>query len=137
MTLGKDTISLISILLNMIAGIGGGLVVVGATQEIHPWLPDYIEKVMDYASAMLTIFGVLVLTASIYSFEPNPSPPLEYSRTRTAPTVLFLGVCALVSTCFKMPSLLLVNGFAIIGLVGGLFRAFTWIRPTIPDPGAL
>jgi hypothetical protein len=74
MKLSRGTIHTLVALLNMLAGVGGLLVVLGAVQETWNSIPPQIEDFMNLVSSVLTLVGVLLVTSSVYFFEPAPLP---------------------------------------------------------------
>lgn len=90
-------------------------------QASSAWEP--LERTAPFLSSALTILGVLVTTAAVY-LPPIPyCPPWRMSRWLVAPLVM-LGCVVAVYLLVKNGSLplVLVNGFAMLGLSGGLLR---------------
>jgi hypothetical protein len=86
----------------------------------NPWEP--METYAPVVSNFLTIVGVMVTAASVYG-PPGYHPPWKSSRWVVAPIII--GSC-IITTYFlvahgHLPPVL-VNGFAMLGLSGGLQR---------------
>lgn len=82
-----------------------------------------LEKWVNPISAFLTILAVLVTAASIYLYKPYIHPPEKFSKYVSAPVVITFCIIAesfLISTGSIPP--VIVNGFALLGISGGLFR---------------
>ncbi len=82
-----------------------------------------LEKWVNPISAFLTILATLITAASIYLYEPFTHPPEKFSKYVSAPIVIVSCVIAamfLIITGDIPP--VVVNGFALLGISGGLFR---------------
>ncbi|MBW2331842.1 MAG: hypothetical protein JRF30_13280 [Deltaproteobacteria bacterium] len=82
-----------------------------------------LEKWVNPISSSLTIFAVLITAASIYFYKPYIHPPEKFSKYISAPSVIVSCIIAeifLISTGSIPP--VIVNGFALLGISGGLFR---------------
>ena len=82
-----------------------------------------LEKWVNPISAFLTILATLITAASIYFYEPIAHPPEKFSTTVSAPLVIASCIAAaifLIVTGDIPP--VVVNGFALLGISGGLFR---------------
>lgn len=98
--------------------IGYGLI---ASATAEPW--PVVERIALPLSSGLTIVGAVVTAALIYIPLSEEHPPDLFSRALTAPATILGGVVALavlLSTGTLPP--VLVNGFALLGLAGGLLR---------------
>jgi hypothetical protein len=86
----------------------------------EPWPP--VEKIASFASALLTILGTLVTAVSIY-LPPSLRPPWRFSRRIVAPLVIVASVSAVGFLVWRrgLPPVL-VNGFALLAISGGLKR---------------
>jgi hypothetical protein len=85
------------------------------------WPP--LEKWVNPISTFLTILAVLMTAASIYFYKPYIHPPEKFSKYVAAPSVIASCIIAgifLVSNGSIPP--VIVNGFALLGISGGLFR---------------
>ena len=92
------------------------------------WEP--VEKYAPFISASLTIVGVMVTAASVYTPPAHYHPPWRANRLVVAPIII--GSClAAIAVLVKMGELppVMVNGFSMLGLSGGLQR----LIPTNPD----
>jgi hypothetical protein len=85
------------------------------------WPP--VEAVATYVSTFLTIFGVLVTAIAIYVPREIYYPPWPSSKKLAAPVAILACLVALIFF-FKRGQLptVLVNGFALVGLSGGMQR---------------
>jgi hypothetical protein len=94
----------------------------------QPWPP--VEAVASYVSTFLTLFGVLVTAIAIYVPRETYYPPWTSSRWFAAPVAIVACLVAIVFF-FKRGQLpaVLVNGFSLVGLSGGMQR----ILPTDPN----
>ena len=82
-----------------------------------------LEKWVNPISASLTILAVLITAASIYAYKPYTHPPESFSRYVSAPVVI--ASCVLAEICLFLTGSIppvIVNGFALLGISGGLFR---------------
>ena len=112
----------------ILAYIGLALVLYSAISALtEPWHP--LEKIAAVSSMFLTIFGVMVTALSIYVPRTTYYPPWDASRYVSAPAVIAMCCLAMffLVRLGQLPTVL-VNGFALIGLSGGLQRAI----PTNP-----
>jgi len=92
------------------------------TGQTYPLFEKYANPLTKY----LTLLGVLLTAASIYG-GPNMRLPDPFSKKISAPLVIIavlgtIGILAL--TKIKVPSHI-INGFALIGIAGGLFRTIS------------
>jgi len=82
-----------------------------------------LEKWVNPISAFLTILAVIITAASIYLYKPYIHPSEKFSKFISAPVVIASCIIAevfLISTGSIPP--VIVNGFALLGISGGLFR---------------
>ena len=89
------------------------------TGSIWPVLENWVNPV----SAFLTLLATLITAASIYFYEPYTHPPERFSKHVSAPLVIASCIIAaifLIGTGDIPP--VIVNGFALLGISGGLFR---------------
>ena len=91
--------------------------VASLTQE--QWAP--LERIAGPLSSALTIVGTAVTAGSIYFYSPNPTPPVRTSYLGAA-IVVAACLAALVMMIWWELSAVIVNGFAIAGLAGALYR---------------
>lgn len=87
------------------------------------WPP--LEKSAQWMSMLITLLATILTALCVY-LRQNPRPPMLVSLYFTAPIVIALGICALGYVAYSR-SLLpdhVINGFAILGLCGGLLRLF-------------
>jgi hypothetical protein len=82
-----------------------------------------LEKWVNPISAFLTILATLITAASIYFYEPFTHPPEKFSKYVSAPLVIASCIVAAVFLIVTggIPPVV-VNGFALLGISGGLFR---------------
>ena len=85
------------------------------------WRP--IERWVNPISAFLTLVGTLVTAASVYFYVPHTDPPERFSIRISAPCVIGATLVAIGSLCYwgALPPVI-VNGFALLGISGALFR---------------
>ena len=101
-----------------------------AEQTKQPWPP--LERFTNTLSSSLTLIGTALTAASIYFYSPNSHKPEFVSRAVTAPVVLC--ACALGAVWLAMRGglpLAAVNGFALLGIAGAIFR--TQPRPEVNE----
>ena len=102
-----------------------------ATQSGFLFEYEAVEQTAAWLSAALTLLGTALTAASVWFFSPNPPPPEEKSKNYVAPNVILACcICLGASWWTEIPPVT-VNGFAILGLAGCLFR----LRPN-PGPPA-
>jgi len=94
-------------------------VISGGTGSIWP----VFEKWVNPISAFLTILATLITAASIYFYELFSHPPEKFSRYVSAPLVIVSCIIAAIFLIVtgNIPPVI-VNGFALLGISGGLFR---------------
>ena len=105
-------------------GFAGGILIcysVVAEYYSSPWEP--IERAAGIMSPLLTILGTLVTAASIYIPSTVVHPPWPHSRFIVSPVVIaFCLVALLVLVRKRQLPPMLVNGFALLAMSGGLKR---------------
>jgi hypothetical protein len=103
--------------------LGVTLIIYGIVAALtgEKWLP--LERIAEPLSSALTIFGTVVVALSIYFFGPSATPPESMSVYVFAPVVIAVSCTALI-VLYRDGALpiVVVNGFAIIGLAGALLR---------------
>ena len=104
------------------AALGFFLIIYGfvSSKLNSKWPP--LEKIANWTSMMATLVAVFFTAISIY-FPMNLREPYEISYFTAA--VVIIGVlCALIYSWKKRMILPIhvINGFAILGLTGALFR---------------
>jgi hypothetical protein len=106
-----------------IGWFGVALIAYGITTEVtgEKWLP--LERIAEPLSSALTILGTIVVALSIYFWGPNETPPESMSLYITAPLII-AGSCVALFALYRHGALpiVVVNGFAIMGLAGALLR---------------
>jgi len=82
-----------------------------------------LEKWINPISAFLTILATLITALSIYLYEPFTHPPEKFSKYVSAPLVIASCIVAAIFLIVtgNIPPVV-VNGFALLGISGGLFR---------------
>ena len=82
-----------------------------------------LEKWVNPISSFLTMFATLITAISIYFYKPFSHQPERFSKFVSAPLVIISCVIAVIFliTTGDIP-LVVVNGFALLGISGGLFR---------------
>lgn len=85
------------------------------------WEP--MERWVGPASTLFTLVGVALTAVSVYFYTPQNHPPELFSRCVAAPFTI-LGVVVTVGWLFRVGAVppVVVNGFALLGIAGGLFR---------------
>lgn len=106
-------------------GLGfAGAILIGYTlvsRYTSVWEP--LERVAAFLSALLTILGALVTALSIYLPITVTHAPWPYSRYFVSPVVVASCVAALWFLIrFKTLPPILINGFALLAISGGLKR---------------
>jgi hypothetical protein len=101
---------------------GAALVIYSFVASISsPWPP--LEHVAPLVSSILTILGLLVTASSIYLPQMPYCAPWPLSRWVVAPLVIMSCVLAIALLIIQgRLSPVLINGFAMLGLSGGLLR---------------
>lgn len=84
------------------------------------------EKYAGRISNILTLVGTSLTAISIYG-PPNTRSPDNFSRFVSAPIVITTIILTLWLMLFSLTlvPIHVVNGFALLGLAGGLFRAIS------------
>jgi hypothetical protein len=108
---------------NFLGYAGLIFIIYGSLSTVTDSKWDLFERIVDPLSSFLTILGTLITTLSIYFYSPTIHKPEMFSRYISAPIVIVLCTIAIIFICSK-GSLAgsIVNGFALLGLAGGLFR---------------
>ncbi|HEU0098492.1 MAG TPA: hypothetical protein VFQ67_06920 [Allosphingosinicella sp.] len=117
-------------LFTQILGYLGAALVIYSVIAVLTTTWEPVEKYAPFISALLTIVGVMVTAASVYTPPAHYHPPWRANRLVVAPIII--GSCfAAIAVLFKLGELpaVMVNGFAMLGLSGGLQR----LIPTNPD----
>jgi hypothetical protein len=85
------------------------------------WEP--LERWVNPASAFFTLLGVILTAASVYFYSPQSHPPELFSKFVSAPVTIAGGLSAITWLFWAgtVPPVV-VNGFALLGIAGGLFR---------------
>jgi len=84
-----------------------------------------LEKWVNPISSFLTIIATLITAASIYFYSDVVThPPERFSKYVSAPIVIVSSIIALVYLVRNGGDIppVIVNGFALLGLAGALFR---------------
>jgi len=108
---------------NFLGFSGVIFIIYGVTSRGTHSVWPVLEKWVNPISAFLTILAVLITAISIYFYKPYIHPPEKFSIYVSAPTVIISCIIAeifLISTGSIPP--VIVNGFALLGISGGLFR---------------
>lgn len=122
-------LQLLEVATNGLEWSGVGFIIYGTIAALtgEPWPP--LEKIAGPLSSALTLVGTAMTAASVYVFSPNAPPPELKSTKITAPIVILACIFGLATLAWIELSPVIVNGFAILGLAGALFR----LRPN-PGP---
>jgi hypothetical protein len=114
---------IMSFVLNGIGYMGIVLILYSfAATVTEPW--PVIESIAEKTSVGLTLVGVM-LTAGLIYLPPakKPAPLLDFSKVVSAPIVLLASAAAFFGAMFWTVPTTMVNGFAMLGLSGGLIRS--------------
>ena len=108
---------------NFLGFAGGILIVYGVLLVWTGWKYPPLEIYAKITAEVLTLLGVILTAASIYR-PPSNRPPANFSIFVSAPLVILCAVIALAMLFFLGDDLPnhVINGFALLGLAGGLFR---------------
>lgn len=119
--------------LNAAGGFGLVLIAYGTGVAIDPsWNWPLLDRYAPFISTVLTLTGTFCTAASV-RFPVHARPFDTHSRKVIAPFVCLLVLGAFGYLCLgpgKLPDNV-INGFAILGLVGALFR----LLPFSEEPG--
>lgn len=85
------------------------------------WEP--LERWVNPMSAILTLFGTLLTAVTVYYYSPHSHQPELFSRYVSAPLTIVATMVAIgrIAVGARVPPVV-VNGFALLGIAGGLFR---------------
>jgi hypothetical protein len=85
------------------------------------WEP--LERWVSPTSAFLTMLCTVLTASSIYFYSPQTHVPELFSKYVSAPITTAAGLAAIAWLVVQgqLPPVV-VNGFALLGLAGGLFR---------------
>ena len=85
------------------------------------WAP--LERWVSPASAFFTLVGVVLTAASVYFYSPQNHPPELFSKFVSAPFTI-AGALITIGWLIRNGAVppVVVNGFALLGIAGGLFR---------------
>ena len=85
------------------------------------WAP--LEKWVNPLSALPTLVGTVLTAISAYYYSPQTHPPELFSKYVSAPLTIIAALATIVWLLMRgsLPPVL-VNGFALMGIAGGLFR---------------
>jgi multisubunit Na+/H+ antiporter MnhB subunit len=108
-------------------GFSGGVLIaygIGVVLTGNTYAP--FERYASRVADILTLVGVLLTAVSIYG-EPNLRPPDSFSRHISAPLVILATAFTMWLILFSIVTVPahVVNGFALLGLAGGLFRTIS------------
>jgi hypothetical protein len=108
--------------INGLGGIGLLLIAYGVVLYYTGEKYRFLESAADATSVVSTLFGT-GLTASSVWFPENKRPPDEFSKRIAAPLVI-TGTVFVLYIYIRAVSIPIhiVNGFAVLGLSGALFR---------------
>ena len=103
--------------------VGAMLVVYGVIVLLTntPWPP--LEAVADWIAFMVTLIAVIFVALSVYLPTHN-RPADKHSKLIVSPLIVVAVIAAVVLTAWRgwPPPKHILNGFAILGLSGALFR---------------
>jgi uncharacterized membrane protein len=82
-----------------------------------------LERLATPASSALTIIGAILTAISIYMYSAHPHKPDSFSWYCSAPATILAGAVALAVLYTQgFLSVVVVNGFSLLGISGGLLR---------------
>jgi hypothetical protein len=113
---------LLEVATNGLGWLGAAFVAYGGIAMLsgQTWGP--IETYAPLVSSFLTIVGTGMTAASVYFYVPNAPQPIDISTKVTAPIVLIAcTICLITMVLVDVPAVI-INGFAMLGLAGALFR---------------
>ena len=107
---------------NFLGWAGVMFILYGAVaQGSGAWEP--LERWVNPVSTLLTLLGTILTATSVYFFSTSIHAPELFSRFISAPLTI-AGGRATIGWLFwtgTVPAVM-VNGFALLGIAGGLFR---------------
>jgi len=112
--------------LNFLGSLGIVLIAYGVYADFSDRLYDVIEDIADVVSLLATLATVILTAISVY-FRPNNREASVLSKFVTVPVVVIAVLVAFAYYCVYMGDVLpqhILNGFAVLGLSGALFRLF-------------
>jgi hypothetical protein len=104
--------------------LGAALIIYGVIAEVtgDKWSP--LEHIAEPLSSALTILGTVVVALSVYFFGTSAAAaPEAVLKFVLSPLIILLSFAALIALLLigRLP-IVVVNGFAILGLAGALLR---------------
>lgn len=113
--------SMLRWLINLFGGCGGTFIAYGAISQWtgFKWIP--LERVAPQFSSLLALMGCVLTAGSIYWTDNRPRRPEPMSYI-IAPVVILASLLAIWIALVGQLSIIIVNGFAIVGLAGALLR---------------
>jgi hypothetical protein len=120
-------LQLLTIAFHIIADLGIAFIAYGVITQTtgEGWPP--LDRVAERLSATLTLVATGITAASVYTYGIPPPPPSDLGKWILAPAVLTAVAAAIWLVWFHLLPVIVVNGFAALGLAGALFR-------TVPRP---
>ena len=120
---------LLEVATNALGWVGVALVVYGITVAVtgETWKP--VEAIVHPVSSALTFIATAMTAASVY-LSPHAAMPEPISKIVIAPAAIGACVVALGFLIWMDIPEVIVSGFSIVGLAGGLFR----LRPKRGHP---
>ena len=109
--------------INGLGFVGLLLIAYGAALYYTGEKYSLLEGAADAISVVATLVGTGLTAASVWLPE-NKRPPEEFSKKISAPLVVLAVVCLLIiylQGSIELP-VHIINGFAVLGLSGALFR---------------
>jgi hypothetical protein len=112
---------LLEVATNALGWVGVALIVYGITVAVtgETWKP--VEAIVHPVSSALTFIATAMTAASVY-LSPHAATPEPISKIIVAPMAIGACVIALGFLIWMDIPEVIVSGFAIVGLAGGLFR---------------
>lgn len=119
----KALYTLVEILSNII-GYGGAAMVLYSflTNQLGEDKWEWIEKTLPHITVIGTLTGLILVCISIWIPE-NPRPPEKRSKFHAALLIIISGIVLILWILGYMKiDDVMINGFALLGLSGSLFR---------------
>lgn len=107
----------------LIGGVGILLILYELIADQAAIRAAQLDKLADFFGALMTFVGVIVTAASIYFYTDKTTKPSPEARWGTAPIVI-VGCLICIYFLFSKGGVPahIVNGFALLGISGGLKR---------------
>jgi len=117
-------IHLIWLLGHAVAIYGLGTMIIQSLYDVGLASPDIYAPLQKWTGAFLAAASIILVSVSIYFERDWRPPPSSFSRTRTAPLFIFVGIIYLAVFLFSKGSISssYADGLSAIALGGSLIR---------------